>query len=231
MDESDLEVRQHARYEKAQVVLSNPKMLELWGTERLVESLLTSLTAEITAGLSNGQSEKSAWYLDLRTRRKETKHELDTVRAALRRLEREILAHAAESMKCQGASLQEICNKLCVPLHTARSLMAAAKTLRDAKANGDPMSRLPMRQRNRLLAEGISSLEEVGAALESGTLEKVPNLGRRSVEDIRDWYAKETAVLEGIQAPRRETCCRFDGRLRAIGSSQIGSGIRPHHHA
>ena len=215
-DQTDLSVKRVARVQVPEVVQSNPRVIALRSTEVALERAVRLLTAEVAEGLAAGHDERSDWFLATRAKRKTARQELETARAMRRKAERELMAEAAGAMKEQGAKIQEICAELGVPAHTARSLTVAAKSLREASASEDAMLRLPVRHRNRLLAEGIRSLADVGDAIANGSLDKVPNLGRRSIEDIREWYSGETA-RDQVDLENSHAACQlvlaYAGRL------------------
>ena len=213
-----------------ELVQGSPRVVGLRTLESSLEGVVTQLATQMEAGIAAGNDEKSVWFLTTRAQSKAARHELETARALRRKAEREVLTVAAGNLKEQGAKIKDICQQLGVPPHTARSLAVAAQSLKEATESEDAMLRLPVRQRNRLLAEGIRSVEQVGLAIENGTLEKVPNLGRRSLEDIRDWYAAETGNKSNGNSDAfrlSSACLRLSQPGTTSAAPQVSQGEHP----
>lgn len=91
----------------------------------------------------------------------------------------------------EGARQCDIARSLGLSKERARQVLAKAETLERHGRSVDPLYWLSTRTRNALMFNKLDTVEAVRAALESGRLDKVRNIGAVSKDEVRHW-------LEGL---------------------------------
>jgi DNA-directed RNA polymerase alpha subunit len=101
-----------------------------------------------------------------------------------------------------GTRKSEIAKQLGLSKERARQVVAKAERLEKTKDSLDPLEAMSVRVRNCLRAADIYTVDDLRAAVVSGKIEKIPNLGAVSKSQIREW-------LDGL--PLNTNSGTFDG--------------------
>lgn len=87
----------------------------------------------------------------------------------------------------EGERLCDLARNLGISVATVKYVLNKAENFKQAEISYDPLNKLSVRTRNSLKAWELDTVEEISAALEDGSLKKIPNLGKVSLEEIRKW--------------------------------------------
>lgn len=86
-----------------------------------------------------------------------------------------------------GARQCDLARSLGLSSTRVREVLAKAERLESAQASTDPLDTLSVRTRNCLLQQNLHTVEDVRAALAEGLLDDIPNLGKVSKMEVRQW--------------------------------------------
>lgn len=86
-----------------------------------------------------------------------------------------------------GARLCELARGLGITSTRVRQVLNKADKLELAGQSYNLIDKLSVRTRNCLQTWNLDSVEEVRAAMADGSIKKIPNLGKVSLEEIRQW--------------------------------------------
>lgn len=101
-----------------------------------------------------------------------------------------------------GARQVDLAKSLGLSPERVRQVLAKAERLERAVASTDPLDTLSVRTRNCLLSQNLRTVEAVRAALASGMLDDVPNLGDVSKSEVLRWLdgLPSNAIAKGPAA-------------------------------
>ena len=86
------------------------------------------------------------------------------------------------------ASQRDLARKLSLSPERVRQVLSkAARLEREPQVQDDPFCKLDTRIRHHLFAEGLNTVESVLLALQAGSIDSVPGLGKLSKTKIRRW--------------------------------------------
>ncbi|OGT89256.1 MAG: hypothetical protein A2286_14140 [Gammaproteobacteria bacterium RIFOXYA12_FULL_61_12] len=98
-----------------------------------------------------------------------------------------------------GARQCDLAKSLGLSPERVRRVLAKAEQLDYAVASTDPLDRLSVRTRNCLLSQNLRTVDQVRTALADGRLDDVPNLGKVSKTEVRQWLDGLPSNDEGIR--------------------------------